>query len=709
MPSEPSTRAPNPERSPLEPELGALAAGAIFAAADLVLLRRAALAEVVLALDLSAAAALALAARAALALTRRLARGRPLRASLLGALLALPVILPISILLFRGTGISSKPYAPYGPYLVAPVLLALTALGLRLAGAIARRVRGRPGRLALLPAALLAAALFAWADRSLYPHQYLYLHALLLLLTALALMAAAWLVAAHPRPTTRARWLAPALLGLALPALVVTSLGSSLDRQGDRLALAAESHLAGRIASVLRAALDLDGDHHSVILGERDCDNSDPAVHPFALDVPGNGVDEDCDGADARPAPLAPAASPALDAAGYRRALEGWRKEPRLAAELARTARMNVVLILLDSLRADQLQPTAANRANHPRLIRLLEESRSFRRAFSTGAGTDLGMATIFSGQLDPFAKGNLSLPRAFQRAGVRTHGVFQREVERWVGRQFALDGLDGRKLVVNDPGRRDVGTVATSRMVSDAGIRFLAEHGRERFFLWLHYFDIHEHHQIEARRLPERFHAARGLPFYRSMIKLVDEEVARFLDALAAAGLAERTILVVAADHGEGLAGDARLPGNHGDVLYTPLVHVPLGFWIPGVAAGASELPVSLVDLYPTLCDLSGVAGAASFGLSLTPYLLAPDRPELKRLARPLLLNEARQRALIRWPHKLIAWQDQGLVELYDLERDLHEARNLADERPALAGELARELASHRLITIDRLAGRRR
>jgi hypothetical protein len=700
-------------RGPFEPELAALAAGLALALVDLLLLGRArpepfsSLAIATLGLVLASATLLALVTRAALALGRHLGAGR-WRASLVGALLALPVILPVAILLFRGTGISNKPYASYGPFLCVPLGLAATAVGLRIAGAVARRARGRRARWLLLPPLLLGAGLLGWADRTLYPHQYLYLHWLLLLLTVLSLMAAAWSGFAHARPSRSARRIAPLLLALAIPVLIAVSI-LSLRPQRERLTLATRTHVAGRIAALLRDALDLDRDHHSVILGERDCDNSDPAVHPFAIDLPGNGVDEDCDGSDARPAPLARRPDPALDADGYRLALARWRREPALARRLAATARMNVVLILVDALRADQVIPSVANRENHPRMLRLLGESRSFRRAFSTGAGTDIGMATLFTGQLDPFARSNLNLLQVYQRAGVRTHGVFQREVERWVGRQLALDGLDGRKIVVNDPGRRDVGTVATSRMVSDQGIRFLAEHPGQRFFLWLHYFDTHEHHQIDPRRLPERFRAARGLPFYRSMIRLVDEEVGRFLDALAASKLAERTIVVLAADHGEGLATEARLPGNHGDVLYNPLVHVPLGFRIPGLEGASNNTPVSLADVYPTLCDLSGVAGAPGFGLSLTPHLFTPDRPELGRVARPLLLYEARQQAIIRWPFKLIAWQDQGLYELYDLERDFAEAKNLADERTGLAGELARELVRHKLITIDRLAGRRR
>jgi len=159
---------------------------------------------------------------------------------------------------------------------------------------------------------------------------------------------------------------------------------------------------------------------------------------------------------------------------------------------------------------------SSPKRSAFPNVMRLLSESRSFSRAFSTGAGTDIGMATIFTGQLDPFAETNRTLLEAFRGAGYHTHGVFQREVERWVGRQFSLKGLSSRKVVVNDPYRRDVGNQATARQVTDAGIRFIKGHSERRFFLWLHYFDIHEHHQIDARTLDERPDPVppRGLPW---------------------------------------------------------------------------------------------------------------------------------------------------------------------------------------------------
>src|SRR5690606_32397408 len=122
---------------------------------------------------------------------------------------------------------------------------------------------------------------------------------------------------------------------------------------------------------------------------------------------------------------------------------------------------------------------------------------------------------------------------------------------------------------------------------------RHLAGDAREApFFLWLHYFDVHEHDEVEAedRNLVD-YLGARPLepgkePRYRAMVGLVDREVDRVIDELAARGLWERAIVVFASDHGESLGEDPRLPDHHGRVLYNALVHVPLAIRLPGVAA---------------------------------------------------------------------------------------------------------------------------
>jgi arylsulfatase A-like enzyme len=500
--------------------------------------------------------------------------------------------------------------------------------------------------------------------------------------------------------------------------------------QKQRQILAEQTHTAERLAGVLRWLADRDGDHHSVIFGGQDCDNGDPRTYPFAQDLPENGVDEDCDGRDAR-RPAAPRPDDddrVRKPRAFRQALKRWRRVPPLAAQLELTRRHNVLLIVLDALRADRLPPATDSREELPHLTGLLSQSRHFTRAFSTGAGTDIGMATVFTGQLDPFAKTEQTLLAAFKRAGYRTHGVFQREVEKWVGRQFSLHGLDGRDVVVNDPYRRDLGTHATSRQVTDRGVRFLKrwrdrpdkedQDGQGRFFLWLHYFDIHEHHQIKPATLREErgaattaggaATAARGLPFYRRMIRHVDHHLGRLLSELRSAGLDDQTLVVVLGDHGEGLAQRPRLPFNHGDVLFNPLVHVPLAFRVPGVSGKRVEQPVSLADLCPTLLDLAGIERSPTYGISLLPWLFDAQLARLRDLERPIFMYETRQRAVIIWPWKLITWLDQGLVELYHMEHDYAEENNRVDDLPDQARRLAAVLNSRKLITIDRLVKRR-
>lgn len=628
------------------------------------------------------------------------------------ALFSLPVVLPISILLFQGTGISRRAYAAYGPWLLAPMLVALSVTAVTLVARLGGYARGTRWRwLALVPLAA-GTALCLFLDRTCYPTQYGYLHWALLLVTTLQLMAVGWIVLAGGT-CRRSRWVAPALLLLTAAAFWPVS-RFSLASQRRMQSFGELTHTAGRLASVYRRLLDLDGDRYSVVFGERDCDNRDAAVHPFATEIPGNGRDEDCDGQDqlaklAASLPPGSGKSISMDPAAYRLAQKRWRERPEVQRWREQTSQLNVVLLVIDALRADQMVPSAENQRDYPRLLRLLGESRRFTRAFSAGAGTDIGMATLFTGQLDPFNRSNQTIFELYRGAGFSSYGVFQREVDRWLGRRLSLDALEGRHVIVNDPGRRDVGTRATARLVTDAGIEFLRRHVSQRFVLWLHYFDLHEHHQIDPRALPAEYRAPRGLPFYRSMARLTDHEVGRLMDVLDELGLGQRSIVVLTSDHGEGLAQSPRLPSNHGDVLYNPLVHVPLAIRLPGVPAKAIEMPVSLADLFPTLLDLSGVPAPPTFGVSLIGQLTALSTEGLGVLHRPVLMYEARQRGIISWPWKLLTWQDQGLIELYNLERDFAEERNLADEHPAIARGLASELSSYHLITVDRLAVRGR
>lgn len=397
----------------------------------------------------------------------------------------------------------------------------------------------------------------------------------------------------------------------------------------------------------------------------------------------------------------------------YNKLLTSWRLEPDNKQELQRLAGYNLVLVVVDGLRGDLLQPlSASRRALYPHLSGLLQRSRRFSTAFSSAAGTDVGMTAMLTGRLHYLYRGRQTLARAMRSAGVRTHGVYQTEVERWLGASMCRQGHRGRRVLVNDPLKQDFGSRATSRQVTNEGIRFLRRHGSQRFFLWLHYFDVHEHHQIQLKTLsmpgwPGEAEAPKPQPLrgrYELMLRHVDHHVGRFLSALEEQGLADNTIVVFTSDHGEGLSESPRLPAMHGERLYQPLVHVPLAVRLPKVKGQRLHTPVSIADVYPTLLDLAGIsAPSRRDSISLLPFLLRDKPAPFDRLSRSIFLMESHQQALVQWPLKLIVWQDREEVELYDLANDPSEKDDLSSARPALVQRMTTLLRERGLHRVDR------
>jgi arylsulfatase A-like enzyme/Flp pilus assembly protein TadD len=349
----------------------------------------------------------------------------------------------------------------------------------------------------------------------------------------------------------------------------------------------------------------------------------------------------------------------------------------------------NLLLVTLDTVRADRLGCYGYAAAETPRLDRLAGEGIRFARAASPAPLTLPAHASLLSGLLPPhhglrnngagsYPEGTATLATLLTDAGYRT-GAF-------IG-AFVLDrrfGLARGFEVYDDEIERDPGAGVVleaerpGRQVVDRALAWLGQEDPRPFFLWVHLYDAHAPYEpppAQRTRHPDR-------P-YDGEIAAVDEAVGRLLAELDRRGLGGRTVVAVAADHGEGLGEHGEQ--THGLLLYETTLRVPLLLRAPGVPARVVETPVSLVDLAPTLAGLLGRAFPAPAagtldGRDLSTALRAGEEP-----APADLYAETRYPALFGWsPLAALRRRDLKYIaapapELYDLRRDPGETRNLA------------------------------
>ena len=202
------------------------------------------------------------------------------------------------------------------------------------------------------------------------------------------------------------------------------------------------------------------------------------------------------------------------------------------------------------------------------------------------------------------------------------------------------------------------------------------------------------------ARDLPLPDDLARTLTHgYYACVSYVDAQVGEVLAALDEAGLAEDTVVVIWGDHGFHL-GENGMWGKH--VNHEVATRAPLLFRGPGVPAGVRvAAPVEFLGIYPTLCELTGLTPPGHLeGESLVPLMRDPGGPAAAD--RVAVSEYGRGEDLHGWSvrtatHRYVKWRHtkQGVIfrELYDHRTDPGEQRNLADEQPALADELADRL----------------
>lgn len=367
----------------------------------------------------------------------------------------------------------------------------------------------------------------------------------------------------------------------------------------------------------------------------------------------------------------------------------------------------DVLLVTLDTTRADRLGCYGHARARTPRLDRLAAEGVRFEQATSPAPITLPAHASIFTGLNPPKHgvrnNGNFYLSDRFEtlttqlKARGYTTAAFVGSfiLDRRYGLARGFDHYDdtmgrtGPRILALEAERRgDHTTLALTRWLE-------ARPFGERLFVWLHLYDPHEPY-----RPPPPFREAFAHDAYDGEIAFADAAVAATLDALVRAGRLDRTLVAVIADHGESL-------GDHGEethsmLLYEAAIRVPFLLWGPGLVPSGRvvEDNVRAIDLTPTVLDLVGAPPLPhTDGRSLRGLLEgrggeASPGAYAETLLPQLYMNWAPLRSLRDGRFKLI---DAPQPELYDLLRDPGEQTNLVDARPELVRALRTALGEIR------------
>jgi arylsulfatase A-like enzyme len=466
---------------------------------------------------------------------------------------------------------------------------------------------------------------------------------------------------------------------LLLPGVLAVRTARTLD---DALALLIERQAPlGRTSlALLRRLTDRDHDGVSAAYAGGDCNDRDARISPRAIDVPGNGQDEDCQEGDAT----------AVAARSPEAAAEALASQQRLPDDL------NVLFITIDTLRAD-LGFAGYGRPVSPQLDALAAQSVVFERAYSLASYTGKSVGPLLIGKysseveggflhFNRYSKNETFLQERLQAAGVRTASV----QGYWYF--FKDAGFERGFDVIDSSAAPKVAAIegdqsSNSDEQSDAVIRALAapELLQRRFFLWTHYVDPH----AEYAPHPEHDFGPKPRDRYDGEVAFVDQHVGRVLSALEKAPFGARTAVIVTSDHGEAFGEHGMI--RHGFELWEELTRVPLIVKVPGVAPRRVSARRSAIDLVPTVLDLFKVPfaprGPKDFlsGQSLLPDLLrAPGAPDPER---PVFIDMARgphnaeRQALIEGDMKLTVSEGR-VLGLYDLAADPGEKSDLSRDR---------------------------
>ncbi len=401
---------------------------------------------------------------------------------------------------------------------------------------------------------------------------------------------------------------------------------------------------------------------------------------------------------------------------------------------------MKVVFILIDTLRADHLGCYGYPRPTSPVIDQIATEGIVFDNCFAPGIPTTPAHTTIYTG-MHPISHNIVAhggsvdldrkipvLPELLQRAGVTTCAVDNLyDIKPWLSR--------GYEYYINPSHRHKLRLLVSCEEINRRAVPWIQANANEDFFLFLHYWEPHTpylppmkyrqfwdggdpcdpaNHSLDAMRdTPfwgmwgdtwfKKLGPITDADYVRSLydgeIRHADEGIGAIAETLELCGIADDTLLIVTADHGEVMDRNGIYFDHHG--LYDENIRVPL------IMRWPNRLPrgerrghfVEETDLAPTLLEWAGASPVSSMdGMSLSSIAMDNGAPSVRDRIIACECTWQAKWCLRNRTHKLILSREQDaygtpMRELYNLQRDASESVNLAEQDTVLANEMEVEL----------------
>jgi arylsulfatase A-like enzyme len=438
---------------------------------------------------------------------------------------------------------------------------------------------------------------------------------------------------------------------------------------------------------------DFDGDGYSGLMAGGDCAPFDPAINPGAVEIAGDGVDNNCIAGDA-----------------------GKSSQPRRpvwgASAHGSPTNQNVVVVTIETLRHDHVSFLRPGRDTTPTLRALAPESLVFERMYSAAPFTRLALASLFSSYAPSEIEWLAQAPeKRTRRLGPSTP---------WFPEMLRARGYETIAVLTDfaaftpqeDAGfergfqHYDISTKLEYRggtmwgfpaaQQVDKALGYV-ERAQRPFLLWLHLFEPHfRYEQPPDAPVFGKDEQSR----YDAEIWHADHQLGRLIEGLRQQKVWDQTVLLVTGDHGEAFGEHA--DRWHGTNLYDPQLRPAALLRVPGVTGKRIEASVTFTDLAPTLARILG--DRKSFeqmrGRSLAPLMHHARLPsgDHSFVAETFAVEDGRayQAALIAYPLKLIYVETGKTFTLFDLEADPQEQNPLDPATDPRGMPLLRELVGY-------------